>query len=453
MGCTSEVQRYFMEEVEVPNPAFEICIWWKANSIKYPILSRIVRDVLAIPITTVASESTFSTGGRVLDAFQSSLSPSTMIFLALVLSLLVYASSEETNPTACRGSSQQCRLQRLRTLKPIRVADSEGGHTELWEESEDEFQCAAVAAKRQTVQPNSLTLPSFQLAPNVVYIEQGECLMGLTCPRCAETNITARWRRSRRANQQQKGHQIHRGDIVAIPAGVAHWCYNDGNEQLIAFTVMDLSNHANQLDCRFRSFLLAAGEPRDGQRGQRGSPQEESQEQHGQGRRLVNGLEETLCNERIRHNLDTQTELDVFSKQVGRVNIVNQHTLPILQHLDMSAEKGHIFPNALYTSHWSMTDNRVVCVLRGEARVQIVDDNRDNFYATTARAGHNDFEYVTIKTSGKLMKSPMAGYTLVIRAMPIDVPTNSFQMSSREAQNLKRTKGHQSFLLSSSRSS
>ncbi|KAG6658784.1 hypothetical protein CIPAW_04G186700 [Carya illinoinensis] len=390
---------------------------------------------------------------------------SATIFLALVLSLLVYASSEETNPTACRGSSQQCRLQRLRTLKPIRVADSEGGRTELWEESEDEFQCAAVAAKRQTVQPNSLTLPSFQLAPNVVYIEQGECLMGLTCPRCAETNISKRHHRiyqdagaarwdSCKVEEIKKSKPATKGalDSPGRHHGHSCWC-NDGNEQLIAFTVMDLSNHANQLDCRFRSFLLADGEPRDGQRGQRGSPQEESQEQHGQGRRLVNGLEETLYNERIRHNLDTQTELDVFSKQVGRVNIVNQHTLPILQHLDMSAEKGHIFPNALYTSHWSMTDNRVVCVLRGEARVQIVDDNRDNFYATTARAGHNDFEYVTIKTSGQLMKSPMAGYTLVIRAMPIDVPTNSFQMSSREAQNLKRTKGHQSFLLSSSRSS
>ncbi|GJR11477.1 zinc finger BED domain-containing protein RICESLEEPER 2-like protein, partial [Tanacetum coccineum] len=39
----------------------------------FPVLSLLVRDVLAIPISTVASEYVFSTSGRVLDAFRSSL--------------------------------------------------------------------------------------------------------------------------------------------------------------------------------------------------------------------------------------------------------------------------------------------------------------------------------------------------------------------------------------------
>ena len=54
---------------------FEILGWWKANSNRYQVLSKLARDVLAVPVSTVASESAFSTGGHILDPFQSSLSP------------------------------------------------------------------------------------------------------------------------------------------------------------------------------------------------------------------------------------------------------------------------------------------------------------------------------------------------------------------------------------------
>ncbi|GAB4834038.1 hypothetical protein Ancab_039959 [Ancistrocladus abbreviatus] len=50
-------------------------MFWKNSVHRYSILSLMARDVLAIPISTVASESAFSTGGRVLDPFRSSLTP------------------------------------------------------------------------------------------------------------------------------------------------------------------------------------------------------------------------------------------------------------------------------------------------------------------------------------------------------------------------------------------
>ena len=50
-------------------------MWWKVNEPRFSILVQMVRDVLAILISCVASECAFSTGGRVLDPFRSSLTP------------------------------------------------------------------------------------------------------------------------------------------------------------------------------------------------------------------------------------------------------------------------------------------------------------------------------------------------------------------------------------------
>ncbi|CAL1369113.1 unnamed protein product [Linum trigynum] len=83
----SEFDRYLEEEEddEVVTRAlvgseedeykFDILGWWSRSGMKYPTISEMARDILAVPISTVASESAFSTGGRVLDSFRTSLSP------------------------------------------------------------------------------------------------------------------------------------------------------------------------------------------------------------------------------------------------------------------------------------------------------------------------------------------------------------------------------------------
>ncbi|KAK9286316.1 hypothetical protein L1049_014706 [Liquidambar formosana] len=71
----SELDRYLEESVEKLAPAFDVLDWWKIHCTRYRILSKVARDVLAIPVSTVASECAFSTGGRVLDQFRSSLTP------------------------------------------------------------------------------------------------------------------------------------------------------------------------------------------------------------------------------------------------------------------------------------------------------------------------------------------------------------------------------------------
>jgi hypothetical protein len=54
---------------------FDILSFWKGSEIRYPEVAAMARDILGIPISTIASESTFSTGGRVIDQYRSSLKP------------------------------------------------------------------------------------------------------------------------------------------------------------------------------------------------------------------------------------------------------------------------------------------------------------------------------------------------------------------------------------------
>ena len=76
VGCVDEVAKYLMENSEGENDkTFSILTWWKYNTNKYNILSRLAQDVLDVLVSTVASESAFSTGGHILGIFCSSLAP------------------------------------------------------------------------------------------------------------------------------------------------------------------------------------------------------------------------------------------------------------------------------------------------------------------------------------------------------------------------------------------
>ena len=73
----SEIGKYLLDNLEKLGSSY-ILDWWKLNASNYPILSKMARDILAIPISTVAFENAFSTSGRILDAFRSSLSSKTV---------------------------------------------------------------------------------------------------------------------------------------------------------------------------------------------------------------------------------------------------------------------------------------------------------------------------------------------------------------------------------------
>jgi len=65
----------YLEESRLPLRELDVLSWWKTNEHRYPSVARMARDILAIPITTVASESTFSLSGRILTKYRQSTLP------------------------------------------------------------------------------------------------------------------------------------------------------------------------------------------------------------------------------------------------------------------------------------------------------------------------------------------------------------------------------------------
>ncbi|GAV86373.1 LOW QUALITY PROTEIN: Cupin_1 domain-containing protein [Cephalotus follicularis] len=429
----------------------------------------------------------------------------------------------------------ECQLDRLNALEPDSRVEAEAGVTEYWNSNHEQFQCANVAVVRRTIEPNGLTLPFYNNGPMLVYVVQGTGISGTLIPGCPET-----YQESQQGQQQQqqgrrsqdrhqKVRRFKEGDIIALPAGVAHWCYNDGNKPVVVVSLHDTGNSANQLDRSPREFYLA-GNPREEQQlqeqqeqSQQGQRRGDRRQQHQYGRRRgqkqcnnvfcgfepqmladafnldtntarklqndndnrgsivrvrggdlqgvrpptereeeeeeeerrdydTNGLEETLCSMRLRENLGNP-RADIYTPQAGRISTLNSHNLPILRWLQLSAERGVLYNNGVMVPHWNMNAHSIMYVIRGSARVQVVDNYGQSVFDDTVRRGQiltvpqhyavvkraeaEGFEWISFKTNDNAMISPLSGRTSAIRAMPEDVLANAFRISRDDARRIK----------------
>jgi hypothetical protein len=80
---SSELGRYtgtdFLSTVKPEDlDKFDILGWWRVRENQYPILAAMARDLLTVQASTVASESAFSLGGRVLSVRRTRLTPESM---------------------------------------------------------------------------------------------------------------------------------------------------------------------------------------------------------------------------------------------------------------------------------------------------------------------------------------------------------------------------------------
>nr|ABK80755.1 11S globulin precursor isoform 3B [Ficus pumila var. awkeotsang] len=476
------------------------------------------------------------------------------VLLSLSVCLLVLFHGCSARRTGQFQRQDECQLNRLEAREPDNRLQCEGGLLESWNPNHEQFQCVGVALVRLTIQPNGLHLPSYTNSPQLVHIVRGRGVVGTLFPGCPETfEESQRGTSQSSQDRHQKVHRIREGDVLALPAGVAYWSYNDGDQPLVVVSLFDVSNHENQLDRFPRRFYLA-GNPhqeflksrRQEQYGEQGSQQErrrEEQQQQEQGsyinnvfsgfnlqfiqeafkvdtetaRRIQsqkdrrgsiirvkekldfvrpstsreeqehemrqeeqrqterqfareqghNGLEETFCTMSLRENIGDPSRADVFSPQAGRLSSVNSYNLPILNWLQLSAERGFLYSNALYSPHWNKNAHGVIYAIRGSARCQVVDDfGRTVFdghlrqgqaltvpqnFVIVKQAENEGFEWVSFKTNDRAKVNQLAGRTSFMQALPEDVIANAYQISREQARRLKYNRQEVSMFRTSQR--
>lgn len=83
----------------------------------------------------------------------------------------------------------------------------------------------------------------------------GRGIHGAAIPGCPQTFERGSSQQSRSRSfkgssdeEHQKVREIKEGDIVAAPAGVAQWVFNNGDSPLVLVSFIDVGNQANQLD-------------------------------------------------------------------------------------------------------------------------------------------------------------------------------------------------------------
>ncbi|XP_010262494.1 PREDICTED: legumin B-like [Nelumbo nucifera] len=280
---------------------------------------------------------------------------------------------------------RECQLQDFSALEPNTRIESEGGTTEYWEENNQQLKCAGVAVIRHVIEPKGLLLPSYTNAPKLTYIVQGRGFTGVVFPGCPETYQSFQQSQQSEGNGKsrryedfhQKIRNFHQGDVIAYPAGVAHWCYNDGDTPVIAVTVIDTSNNANQLDQNLR-----------------------------------------VRNQLIRSYIHEFNSNRLLSIPCPLTRLSNY----------CSSFLGNARSQIVGENGSLVFDGEL-----SEGQLLVVPQN----FAVLTQAVNEEFRWISFKTSDNAWRSALAGRNSIMRAMPEEVLMNSYQISREEARNLK----------------
>ncbi|XP_068483967.1 zinc finger BED domain-containing protein DAYSLEEPER isoform X2 [Phaseolus vulgaris] len=93
----SELDQYLEESLLPRVPDFDVLGWWKLNKLKYPTLSKMARDILSVPVSTVAPDSVFYSKTKEMDQYRSSLRPETVEAIVCSKDWMQYGTAEASN--------------------------------------------------------------------------------------------------------------------------------------------------------------------------------------------------------------------------------------------------------------------------------------------------------------------------------------------------------------------
>ncbi|KAF6165252.1 hypothetical protein GIB67_030434 [Kingdonia uniflora] len=107
-GGSNELSRY-LESDTIDDVDFDVLKWWKVNEIKFPILTAISRDILAILVSTVASEAAFNGARWLITDYRSSLEPDTIEATMCLRDW--YLAEDKNQDKLLQGSEEELELE------------------------------------------------------------------------------------------------------------------------------------------------------------------------------------------------------------------------------------------------------------------------------------------------------------------------------------------------------
>lgn len=109
--------------------------------------------------------------------------------------------------------------------------------------------------------------------------------------------------------------------------------------------------------------------------------------------------------------------------------------------------------NAIVSPYWITNAHSILHVTSGNMRMQIVNNEGQAVFddwiqegqlvvipqnfAVVKQAGQQGCQWIAFRTNDNAMVNTLAGHTSALRAMPVAVIANAYQMSPEQAQSLK----------------